>query len=135
MNALHECDAFCRTKLDNSGHEQGAPFAGNLDIQGWRCESNPDATPEGHWVGMVFRNAYGTHMLELNGRKPLPDHDPQLRSDLEYLLWHYGLLSQQDTETDEERVGVAQELWLSDRNHVLAKCYMVNLCAHLSDTI
>jgi hypothetical protein len=95
-----------------------------IDIQGWRCETNPDPTPEGHWVGMVFRNAYGTHILELNGRKPLPNHDPQLRSDLEYLLWDFGLLSQQDSATDQRRVSVAQALWQSDTNHALARQYM-----------
>ena len=100
-----------------------------IDIQGWRCESNHDPTPEGHWVGMVFRNAYGTHILELNGRKLLPDHDPQLRSDLEYLLWDYGLLSQQDSKTDGERIGVAQEMWRSDKNHALAKEFMLCLGA------
>ena len=66
-------------------------------------------------------------MLELNGRKPLPDHDAQLRSDLEYLLWDYGLLSQQESKTDEERVLVAQDLWRTDRNHLLARNYMENL--------
>ena len=100
-----------------------------IDIQGWRCESNPYPTPEGHWVGLVFRNAYGTHILELNGRKPLPDHDPQLLSDLEYLLWDYGLLSQQYSDTNEEHIRVAQEMWRCDQNHATAKDYMLRLGA------
>lgn len=100
-----------------------------LDIQARRCRGNPDPTPAGHWVGLVFSNAHGTHVLELNGRKPLPDHDPQLRADLEFLLWDYGLLSQQDSETPQERIRVAQELWLTDRNHAHARRYMEHLGA------
>jgi hypothetical protein len=98
-----------------------------IDIQAKRCRGNPNPTPAGHWVGMVFSNAHGTHVLELNGRKPLPDHDTLLRTDLEYLLWDYGLLSQQDSQNEEERVRVAQELWDRDRNHRLARDYMENL--------
>jgi hypothetical protein len=100
-----------------------------LDLHARRCLGNPDPTPAGHWVGLVFSNDHGTHVLELNGRKPLPDHDPQLRADLEFLLWDYGLLSQQDSETDEERIRVARDLWSSDRNHMLARRYMERLGA------
>ena len=100
-----------------------------LDIQARRCQGNPDPTPAGHWVGLVFSNAHGTHVLELNGRKPLPDHDPQLRADLEFLLWDYGLLSQQDSETPEERIRVAQALWHTDRHHARARRYMEQLGA------
>ncbi|MDM0108482.1 hypothetical protein QTH97_26270 [Variovorax sp. J22R24] len=98
-----------------------------LDIQAHRGNENPHPTPEGHWVGLVFKNAFGTHVLELNGRKPLPDHDPQLRADLEFLLWDYGLLSQQDSETPEERIRAAQALWHTDRNHAHARRYMERL--------
>ncbi|WP_046110847.1 hypothetical protein [Aquincola tertiaricarbonis] len=56
------------------------------DIHARRCKANPDPTPDGHWVGLVFENAYGTHVLELNGRMPLPDHDPDLQFDLKYFL-------------------------------------------------
>ncbi|MGJ7522704.1 hypothetical protein ACSFA0_19620 [Variovorax sp. LT1P1] len=98
-----------------------------IDIQAHRCQVNPHPTPEGHWVGLVFKNAFGTHVLELNGRKPLPDHDAQLRADLEFLLWDYGLLSQQDSESPEERIRVAQDLWRTDCNHVHARRYMEQL--------
>ncbi|MBI5332987.1 MAG: hypothetical protein HZB72_00115 [Burkholderiales bacterium] len=99
-----------------------------LDIEARRCASNPDPTPDGHWVGLAFENAYGIHVLELNGRRPLPDHDPQLRSDLEYLLWDYGLLSQQESETRDERVRVAQDLWDTQRwCHPRARQYMEHL--------
>lgn len=98
-------------------------------IQGQRCESNPAPTPEGHWVGLVFENSHGRHVLELNGRAPLPDHDPALRSDLEFLLWDWGLLEQQDSTSDAQRVAIAQALCDRDRNHPLARAYLEALGA------
>ena len=101
-----------------------------LEIHGRRCETNPDPTPEGHWVGMAFENDHGTHMLELNGRTPLPDHDPELLADLEFLLWDYGLLSQQDCKSLRQCIRVAQELWDTQRaTHPLARSYMESLGA------
>ncbi|MEB0114471.1 hypothetical protein QN397_24630 [Variovorax sp. RTB1] len=125
MSATHSVAQNSTIQIKNKEHH----LLEIIDIQGWRCESNPYPTPEGHWVGLVFRNAYGKHMLELNGRKPLPDHDPQLRSDLEYLLWDYGLLSQQGSETNDERIRVAQELWNTDRNHPKARNYLQSVGA------
>lgn len=101
-----------------------------LEIHGRRSETNPDPTPDGHWVGMAFKNDHGTHLVELNGRHPLPDGDPELRADLEFLLWDYGLLSQQDSKSLKQRIRVAQELWDTQRfTHPLARRYLENLGA------
>lgn len=95
-----------------------------LSIKGKRNYDNPDTNPDLHWVEMVFQNDYGTHTLELNGEHPLPS-EPELRRDIEWLLWDYGLLSQQKTRTAAQRVRVAQGVIESDRlNYLLAKAYM-----------
>lgn len=96
-------------------------------IKGKRNYDNPDTTPDLHWVELVFENEFGTHTLELNGERPLPD-DPALRSDLEWLLWDYGLLEQQDSRTAKQRVRIVQNKFDDgDINHPLARAYMETL--------
>lgn len=100
-----------------------------LSIKAQRNYDNPHATPDGHWVELTFENDYGVHTLEMNGRRLLPE-DPALRRDLEWLLWDYGLLSQQDSRTQRQRVRVAQEQFDRDLlNYQLARAYMARLGA------
>jgi hypothetical protein len=98
-----------------------------ISINGTRNFDNPDPNPEGHWVELVFENDHGVHTLDLNGPRPLPD-DPALKDDLEWLLWDYGLMSQQDGRTARQRARNAQELiWTDRRNYLLARSYMEQL--------
>ncbi|MDM0029598.1 hypothetical protein [Variovorax saccharolyticus] len=94
-----------------------------LSIDAKRSENHLEATPDGHWVRLVFENAHGTHSVELNGTQALPI-GPEVRDDLEFLLWDYGLLEQQDSCTSEDRVAVAQDLMDRDLNHRLARDYL-----------
>jgi hypothetical protein len=95
-----------------------------LGIKGTRNHDNPWPTPEGHWVELVFRNEHGVHTIELNGDRPLPE-DPELKKDLEWMLWDYGLLCQQDSKTARQRVRIAQDRILKDRlNYLLAKAFL-----------
>lgn len=95
-----------------------------LSITGVRNFTNPEPTPEGHWVQLVFRNAFGVHTLELNGKLALPE-SAALRTDLEWMLWDYGLLSQETGSSARERADTAQELILMDRlNYALARAYL-----------
>ena len=100
-----------------------------IRISGVRDFTNPEPSPKGHWVELVFRNDHGVHTLELNGKRALPN-DAALKSDLEWLLWDYGLLSQEYGGSAEERATAAQELFWSDRqNYLRARAYMENLGA------
>ena len=100
-----------------------------ISITGIRNFTNEEATPDGHWVKMEFRNAHGLHIIELNGEQPLPD-DPALRRDLEWLLWDYGLLSQDYGSSAAERAEEAENQLLMDRlNYLPAKAYLERLGA------
>ncbi len=98
-----------------------------ISIKGKRNYDNFDTTPDLHWVEMVFENDHGTHTLELNGERPLPT-EPVLRREIEYMLWDYGLLEQQESKTAKQRVRIAQEFFNRSRScHPLAHAYVESL--------